>query len=122
MFLTRWLDNFRSLQRPEHRAAWTIALAADALQIAVFPLFAEGGASPADTGLDLVVAALLIKLLGWHWAFLPTLGAELIPGLDLFPTWTAAVYFVTRGESEGATDSSEPEILPPGPTPAARRH
>ena len=72
--------------------------------------------SPSDTALDVVVAFLLIKLLGWHWAFLPTLGAELIPGLDLFPTWTAAVYFVTRGES----NSTEPEILPPGPTPAAR--
>ena len=116
MFLTRWLDNFRSLQRPEHRAAWTIALAADALQVAVFPLFAAGGVSPADTGLDLMVAVLLTKLLGWHWAFLPSLGAELIPGLDLFPTWTAAVYFVTRGESQ----SAEPEIMPPGPTPGAR--
>jgi hypothetical protein len=117
MFLTRWIDSFRSLQRPEHRAAWAIALAADALQIAVFPVFAEGGVSPADTALDLVVAFLLIRLLGWHWAFLPSLGAELIPGLDLFPTWTAAVYFVTRGETEA---NGEPEILPPGPTPAAR--
>ena len=117
MFLTRWLDNFRSLQRPEHRTAWAIALLADALQIAVFPMFAEGAMSPADTVLDVIVAFLLIRLLGWHWAFLPTLGAELIPGLDLFPTWTAAVYFVTRGENP----SSEPEILPPGPTPAPRR-
>ncbi len=117
MFLTRWFDNFRSLQRPEHRTAWAVALAADALQIAVFPLFAEGGASPADIGLDLVVGFLLTKLLGWHWAFLPTLGAELIPGLDMFPTWTAAVWFVTRGERE---QNSEPEIMPPGPAPAPR--
>jgi len=116
MFLTRWIDNFRSLQRREHRMAWAVALAADALQIAVFPLFAEGALSPADTVLDLVVAALLTRLLGWHWAFLPTLGAELIPGLDMFPTWTAAVYFVTRGQSQ----SEEPEILPPGPAPAPR--
>ncbi|MGZ4787397.1 MAG: hypothetical protein ACXVZV_07960 [Terriglobales bacterium] len=116
MFLTRWLDNFRSLQRPEQRTAWAIAVAADALQIAVFPLFAEGGASPADTALDLVVAFLLTKLLGWHWAFLPSLGAELLPGIDLFPTWTAAVWFVTRGENP----STEPEIMPPGPAPAPR--
>ncbi len=116
MFLTRWLDNFRSLKRPEYRTAWAIALAADALQITVFPLFAEGGASPADTALDLVVGLLLTKLLGWHWAFLPSFGAELIPGLDLFPTWTAAVWFVTRGENPG----TEPEILAPGPAPSAR--
>jgi hypothetical protein len=116
MFLTRWLDNVSALKRPEHRAAWSIALAADALQIAVFPLFAVGGVSPADSALDVVVALLLTKLLGWHWAFLPSLVAELVPGLDLFPTWTAAVFFVTRSEHE----SSEPEILPPGPTPAPR--
>jgi hypothetical protein len=116
MFLTRWFEDFRGLRHPEQRTAWAIALAADALQIAVFPMFAEGGMSPADTALDVVVAALLIKLLGWHWAFLPTLGAELVPGLDLFPTWTAAVYFVTRSEHP----SSEPEIMPPGPTPSAR--
>ena len=115
--LSRWLASFRSLRSPEHRAAWFIALAADTLQIAVFPLFAEGGLSPSDTALDLVVAFLLTKLLGWHWAFLPTLGAELIPGLDLFPTWTAAVYFVTRSEFN---TSSEPEIIPPGPSPASR--
>jgi hypothetical protein len=54
--------------------------------------------------------------LGWHWAFLPTLAAELIPGLDLFPTWTAAVFFVTRQQVR----SDEPEILPPGPAPARR--
>jgi hypothetical protein len=61
-----------------------------------FPLFAAGGLSPADTILDLLAAAILIRLLGWHWAFLPTLFAELIPGLDLFPMWTAAIFYVTR--------------------------
>jgi hypothetical protein len=115
--LSRWFESFRSLRKPEYRAAWLIALAADTLQIAVFPMFAEGALSPSDTALDLVVAFLLTKLLGWHWAFLPTLGAELIPGLDLFPTWTTAVYFVTRSEFG---NSSEPEIIPPGPAPASR--
>jgi hypothetical protein len=113
MFLTKLLDTFRAIKKPEHRAAWGLAVAADALQIAVFPLFAAGGASPADTALDVLVAILLTKLLGWHWAFLPSLAAELLPGLDLFPTWTAAVFFVTRSEST----SGEPEILPPGPAP-----
>jgi hypothetical protein len=111
METTRWFDSFRALRRPEHRIAWSIALAADALQIGAFPLFAAGGISPADTALDLIVAVALTKVLGWHWAFLPSLGAELIPGLDLFPTWTAAVFFVTRGEFH----SDEPEILPPAP-------
>src|SRR6516162_15382 len=109
-------DQLKLMKSPEHRLAWAIALAADALQIAVFPMFAEGGLSPADSLLDLLVAALLIRLLGWHWAFLPTLAAELIPGVDLFPTWTAAVYFVTRQQVR----SGEPEILPPESAPYAR--
>jgi hypothetical protein len=108
---------WQNLKTPEHRIAWMIALAADALQIGVFPLFAEGALSPADTALDVVVGALLIRLLGWHWAFLPTFAAELLPGLDLFPTWTAAVFFATRSQLK----PGEPEILPPGPAPAPRR-
>lgn len=110
-------DQFKSMKSPEQRLAWAVALAADGLQIAVFPLFAEGGLSPADSALDLLVAALLIRLLGWHWAFLPTLAAELIPGLDMFPTWTAAVWFVTRRQMH----PEEPEVLPPGPAPAPRQ-
>jgi hypothetical protein len=130
---------FNSLKTPEHRMAWTIAIAADALQIAAFPLFAEGGISPADSLLDIVVGFFMIRLLGWHWAFLPTIAAELVPGADLFPTWTAAVWFVTRQQGSASaipnpdvdfaaspnpvskSSSSEPEILPPGPAPAPRR-
>src|SRR5215831_15669081 len=71
---------------PEHRLAWMVAIAADVIQIVGLPFFAEGVLSPADTLLDVVVAAILTRLLGWHWAFLPSLIGELIPGLDLFPT------------------------------------
>ncbi len=107
---------FNSLKSPEHRVAWLVAFAADAIQIAAFPLFAQGALSPADSILDLVVAVVLTRLLGWHWAFLPSLVAELVPGMDLFPTWTAAVWYVTRQRMH----SEEPEILPPGPAPERR--
>jgi hypothetical protein len=112
-------DSIKAIKAPEHRMAWLVAIAADALQILGLPLFAEGGVSPADTVLDIAVAAILTRLLGWHWAFLPTLAAELVPGLDLFPTWTAAVFFVTRQRVRSAQPEG-PEILPPGPAPAAR--
>jgi hypothetical protein len=111
-----WIDTFKSLKEPEHRVAWLIALAADALQIIALPMFVEGAVSPADSLLDLLVGVVLIRLLGWHWAFLPTVAAELIPGMDLFPTWTAAVWFVTRARVK----AGEPEILPPGPAPERR--
>ena len=80
---------------PEHRLAWLVAIAADAIQIVGLPFFVEGIMSPVDTLLEVIVAVILTRLLGWHWAFLPGLVSELIPGLDLFPTWTAAVFYVT---------------------------
>jgi hypothetical protein len=82
--------------RSRFRAALILALAADALQIFVFPLFAQGALSPADDVLDLAVAAVLVHLLGWHWEFLPTFFAELVPGVDLVPFWTLAVANVYR--------------------------
>jgi hypothetical protein len=73
------------------RAAMVLALIADALQIVVFPLFVEGAASPADDILDLGIGAVLVRLLGWHWEFLPSFFAKLLPGVDLVPLWTMAV-------------------------------
>ncbi|MGB9202760.1 MAG: hypothetical protein WCB94_02170 [Terriglobales bacterium] len=35
-----FLEYFKSLKEPEHRLAWAVAIAADALQIAAFPFFA----------------------------------------------------------------------------------
>ena len=114
--LMRLFDYLKSIKSPEHRLAWLVAIAVDAIQIGALPLFVGGGMSPADAVLDAGAAVILIQLLGWHWAFLPTLAAELVPGFDLFPTWTAAVFFVTRQQ----VHPGEPEILPPGPAPARR--
>ena len=49
--------------RTRFRAAMILAMAADALQIFVFPLFAEGALSPADDVLDLAERALLKRLM-----------------------------------------------------------
>jgi hypothetical protein len=78
------------------RAALILAMAADALQIFVFPLFAPGGFSPAEDVLDVLVAVVMVHLLGWHWEFLPAFAAELIPGVDLVPFWSLAVASVYR--------------------------
>jgi hypothetical protein len=106
----------KAIKSPEHRLALLVAMIGDAVQIFGAPLFAAGGFSPADTLLDAVMAIVLIRMLGWHWAFLPTLVAEMTPGFDLFPTWTAAVLYVTL-QSERPGDI---EILPPEPAPARR--
>jgi hypothetical protein len=83
-------------ERSRFRAGLILAIAADALQIAVFPLFSEGALSPADDVLDFAVGAALVGLLGWHWEFLPTFFAELLPGVDFVPFWTLAVANVYR--------------------------
>jgi hypothetical protein len=78
------------------RTALVIALVVDFLQIIFLPLFAAGAVSPVDEVIDVVVAFALIRLLGWHWAFLPTFVVELFPVVDLVPSWTLAVLIVAR--------------------------
>jgi hypothetical protein len=89
-------DSTLSSTRWRFRAALILAMAADALQIFVFPLFGEGAFSPADDVLDVVVALGLVQLVGWHWEFLPAFAAELVPGVDLVPFWSLAVAGVYR--------------------------
>lgn len=78
------------------KAAMALAIIADVVQMAVFPFFVEGAASPADDILDLGMAGVLSWLLGWHWEFLPSALAKLVPGVDLVPLWTLAVANVYR--------------------------
>jgi hypothetical protein len=78
------------------RAAMIIAIIADTLQIILLPLFVVGAESPADDILDVGVGAALVYLLGWHWEFLPSFLAKLVPGVDLVPFWTLAVANVYR--------------------------
>ena len=87
------------VSKGRRRAAWTVALGADALQILLLPLFAEGFASPAADALDLAVAGVLWRLLGFHWALLPAAVAELMPVVDLAPTWTGTVLLITGKRS-----------------------
>jgi hypothetical protein len=79
------------------RTARVVAAAADLLQVVLMPAFFPGAASPANDVIDVAVALVLLRLVGWHWAFLPAFLAESVPVLDLVPTWTAAVLLATRG-------------------------
>jgi len=87
---------------PRIRVAMILAIIADVLQVVVFPLFVQGAMSPADDVLDLSVAGVLTYLLGWHWEFLPSGLAKLVPGVDLVPLWTLAVANVYRKQKRFA--------------------
>jgi hypothetical protein len=98
---------------PQFRAAMLLAIVADAFQLIVFPLFVAGALSPADDVLDLGIGALMIHLLGWHWEFLPSFLAKLVPGVDLVPLWTLAVANVWRKAKLAAEVPEEKQPLLP---------
>src|ERR1700684_1132047 len=89
------------------RAAMILAIIGGAVQLLVFPLFVEGALSPADDVLDFGVGALMIHLLGWHWEFLPSFFAKLVPGVDMVPFWTMAVANVYRKSKRMAVNAEE---------------
>jgi hypothetical protein len=101
------------LDRRKVIAARTIAVMADAVQVGLLPLFLEGALSTVNDVLDVAVAGILTALVGWHWAFVPSFVAELVPVLNLVPSWTAAVFIATRNSSAAVSAPEPPLPLPP---------
>lgn len=98
---------------PQFRTAMLLAIVADALQLVVFPAFVEGAFSPADDLLDLGIGAMMVHLLGWHWEFVPSFFAKLVPGVDLVPFWTLAVANVWRkAKAEAKVVGGKQPLLP----------
>jgi hypothetical protein len=85
------------------RVALLIAALADAIQLGLFPIFAEGALSIPDDALDAIVAVALVVTLGWRWRLAMALGFELVPGAALFPSWTACVMTLST-EADDSTD------------------
>jgi len=96
--------------RTRMRVAFALAAVADMVQLAVFPLFVEGAASPADDLLDLGMAGVMSLLLGWHWEFLPSFLGKLVPGVDFVPLWTMAVANVWRKSKKVEDPATGPVI------------
>jgi hypothetical protein len=93
------------------RRVWiarALALLVDLVQWGLLP----ASLTPLNTAIDVATGLAMVALVGWHWAFLPTFLAELVPFVDLVPTWTLAVAFATRG---GVAEA--PVLPPPGQAP-----
>jgi hypothetical protein len=86
----RTLFQPRALTSRHIRAAYAIALATDALQIALGPF----GWAFADEMLDVIAGVAISRVIGFHPLLLPTFVLELIPVADLLPTWTGCVAVV----------------------------
>jgi len=78
--------------------AFAVAVVADAIQIPLGLLELTGflfvPSFVVDTFIDFVAAGITCLLLGFHWALLPSIALEGIPGADLLPTWIGCVAFV----------------------------
>jgi hypothetical protein len=103
----------RPLTSRNRTIALTIALVADAAQWLWLPMVIGGALSPINNLIDVIVALVMIRLVGFHWAFLPAFIAEMVPFFDLVPTWTFAVWLATRGRVEPEEPPTPRPSLPP---------
>jgi len=126
-----------SRSAPEHRprprltrrrlvTALLVAAAADVVDVAItagenatLGLALVPGEFAAGV-LDVVVMAVMCRLLGFHWLFLPTFALEVVPEVDALPTWLGCVGVVAwqrRREDRkmASTESPAPPPLPGEP-------
>jgi len=103
-----------TLTRRRKNAALAVAGLSDLTQMIFAPAFLEGAGSPFDVALDVVTAVIILLIVGFEWRLALALAAELVPGVDLFPTWTAIVLSmpVLRASTQA---------LPEAPSPPAPR-
>ncbi len=104
----------RTLTPTRVRIAYAIAACADVIQIplnaAILSILGAPLMQAFDILLDIIVMALVTKLVGFHWAFLPSFVAETVPGSSALPTWTACVAFVVwRRRQEAQASLNAPE-------------
>jgi hypothetical protein len=95
------------LTRQRMFLALAVAVAADGLQILLLPL----AWTFAESAIDVVAMVLTVRILGFHLLLLPTFVVELIPVVDMLPTWTACVAAVIALRKR--------EQRPPRPPPPA---
>jgi hypothetical protein len=103
------------LTRSRIKAAYAVAIATDVLQVGLGPF----GWAFADEILDVIALIVTTRLLGFHPLLLPTFILELVPIIDVVPTWTGCVALVvamrkkasppvTRGDDQSVTIDVKP--------------
>src|SRR5438093_502912 len=69
---------------------FVVAIAADGFQMLLGPL----GWTFLDQALDVIAMILTMALIGFHPLLLPTFALELLPVVDILPTWLVDVAWV----------------------------
>src|ERR1700744_1717427 len=88
------IPGFRTPPISHQRKATALMVAgtADFLQIMLLP--ALGFGYILDDVIDFATAILLTAICGFKWQFLIAFAIELVPGLDLLPTWSAVALLI----------------------------
>src|ERR1700722_15764854 len=88
------------LTRKRILSAYGVAIVADLIEFPIAALELTAIGAPLAVFLSFVLDAfvfgILTILLGFHWLFLPSFLVEVVPGLDMLPTWVGCVFFVVR--------------------------
>jgi hypothetical protein len=93
----------------QKRVAVAVAMAVDLLQIALLPMLLPG--LVLDDVLDVMVAMVLVAVCGFRWQFALAFGLELLPLVNIFPTWTALVLTLQAGpKGEVKTQAVQPVV------------
>jgi len=82
--------------RSRVRAAYVVAIATDVLQVVLGPF----GWAFTDQALDVLAMIATTRLLGFHPLLLPSFILELIPVMDMLPTWTGCVALVVASRTK----------------------
>lgn len=91
------------------KAAYGVAIATDVMQLALGPF----GWAFVDEILDVIALILTTRLLGFHPLLLPTFVLELVPIVDVLPTWTGCVALVvaTRKKQPPTPRDEQPATI-----------
>jgi len=106
-----------TLTRRRIQLAFVVAILSDAVQIGLGPL----GWTFFDEVIDVIAMILTSWLLGFHLLLIPTFLFELIPIVDMLPTWTGCVIAVLALRKRGSTaaPASVPPVVDAPPLPKA---
>jgi hypothetical protein len=106
--MANWRQS-HGLTRKRIWVAYGVAVFTDAVQVALGPL----GWTFVDEILDLIAMGAISWAIGFHPLLLPTFVVEILPVVDMVPTWTAAtamVVFFRRRSAQAPPRPGEPVI------------
>jgi hypothetical protein len=101
------------LTRPRMIAAMSVAVVVDLVQLALGPL----GFLVIDEALDVITAVVITLSIGFHPLLLPTFIAELLPLVEMVPTWTACTLAVLALRKRAQARQGNPPPTAPTPSP-----